>query len=143
MGLWTRENHESGQERGLRLVLQQKQRTSLREVGSEPDPRFTFANERTFLAWNRTALALIAAGLAATQLLKFGLGGTHLVIGLPLIILGAAAAVTSYRRWERNERALRLGEPLPYGRLPRILAAGIAIVAVISMIFAVIDVIVR
>jgi putative membrane protein len=95
------------------------------------------------LAWNRTALALIAAGLAATQLLKFGLGGTHLVIGLPLIILGAAAAVTSYRRWERNERALRLGEPLPYGRLPRILAAGIAIVAVISMIFAVIDVIVR
>jgi putative membrane protein len=51
--------------------------------------------------------------------------------------------VTSYRRWERNERALRLGEPLPYGRLPRILAAGIAIVAVISMIFAVIDVIVR
>jgi putative membrane protein len=29
---------------------------SLHEVGSEPDPRFTFANERTFLAWARTGL---------------------------------------------------------------------------------------
>jgi hypothetical protein len=29
--------------------------------GAEPDPRFTLANERTFLAWIRTALALIAA----------------------------------------------------------------------------------
>ncbi|MBV9808904.1 MAG: DUF202 domain-containing protein, partial [Solirubrobacterales bacterium] len=42
----------------------------LEQTGSDPDPRFTFANERTFLAWNRTALALIAAGLAAAQFLK-------------------------------------------------------------------------
>jgi putative membrane protein len=140
---WGEEQSGSGQERGSRRFLQPKRRTPLREVGSEPDPRFTFANERTFLAWNRTALALIAAGLAATQLLKFGLGGTHLVIGLPLIILGAAAAVTSYRRWERNERALRLGEPLPYTSLPKILAAGIGVVAMIATIFVILDVIVR
>ena len=37
--------------------------------GKEPDARFSYANERTFLAWNRTALALIATGVAATQLL--------------------------------------------------------------------------
>ena len=39
------------------------------DVGEEPDPRFSYANERTFLAWNRTALALISVGLAVTNLL--------------------------------------------------------------------------
>src|ERR1700735_1399686 len=38
-------------------------------AGTEPDPRFTFANERTFLAWSRTALALVVAGLGVVQLL--------------------------------------------------------------------------
>ena len=33
------------------------------------DPRFSYANERTFLAWNRTALALIGVGLAVANLL--------------------------------------------------------------------------
>ena len=32
--------------------------------GTEPDPRFTLANERTFLAWIRTSLALLAGGIA-------------------------------------------------------------------------------
>ena len=36
---------------------------------TEPDVRFTLANERTFLAWNRTALALVVAGLGIVQLL--------------------------------------------------------------------------
>ncbi len=40
-----------------------------RKGDKEPDVRFTYANERTYLAWNRTALALIATGAAATQLL--------------------------------------------------------------------------
>ena len=30
--------------------------------GEEPDYRFTLANERTFLAWVRTALGLLAGG---------------------------------------------------------------------------------
>ncbi len=37
-------------------------------VADPPDLRFVLANERTFLAWTRTALALIGAGLALTQL---------------------------------------------------------------------------
>ena len=47
-------------------------RSSLRRLGAASDPRLTLANERTFLAWNRTALASVAGGLAAVQLLKFG-----------------------------------------------------------------------
>ena len=60
----------------------------------EPDARFTYANERTFLAWNRTALALIATGVAATQLLpEFHVNGGRRILGLPMIALGAARRV--------------------------------------------------
>ena len=109
----------------------------MRDVGTEPDPRFTYANERTFLAWNRTALALIAAGLAITSLLpEFQLHYGRRIIGVPLIALGAFLAFTSYRRWEDNARAMRLGQPLPASNLPRILAAGIALAAALAAVVA-------
>jgi putative membrane protein len=102
---------------------------------SEPDVRFTFANERTFLAWNRTALALIATGVAATQLLpKFDVEFGRRLLGLPLIALGAVLAVTSYRYWQQNQRALRRGEPLPRSPMPLVLSIGIGVVAVIAVI---------
>jgi putative membrane protein len=102
--------------------------------GTEPDPRFTFANERTFLAWSRTALALVVAGLGVIQLLPPFPGvpvGRHL-LGVPLIVLGAVSAVVAYAEWVRNQRALRRGEPLPQSIMPWILAATITGMAVIS-----------
>jgi putative membrane protein len=113
-------------------------RTPLREVGTPPDPRFTFANERTLLAWNRTALALIGGGLAAGQLLDFSSAALRLVVALTPILFGAVLGVVSYRRWEANERALRLGEPLPDGT-PRWLTVGIVLIAVILAVAVVID----
>ena len=104
--------------------------------GTEPDPRFTFANERTFLAWSRTALALVVAGLGVVQLLPPFPGvpaGRHL-LGVPLIVLGAVLAVVAYTEWVRNQRALRRGEPLPRSVMPWILAATIMGMAVISAI---------
>src|SRR5919199_4498934 len=95
------------------------------DVGDEPDVRFTLANERTYLAWIRTSLALIGGGLAAGQLLEFQSEVARLAVALPPIVLGAALALTSYRRWEANQRALRLGEPLPSGGPPRLLAGGV------------------
>ena len=102
--------------------------------GTEPDPRFTFANERTFLAWSRTALALVAAGLAIVQLLPPFPGvpaGRHL-LGVPLIALGAVLAIVAYAEWVRNQRALRRGEPLPLSVMPWVLAAAITGMAVVS-----------
>jgi putative membrane protein len=114
-----------------------RRRPPLASVGTEPDVRFSYANERTFLAWNRTALALIAAGLGITALLpEFHVGGGRRLIGIPLIILGAVLAVASYRRWDTNERAMRLGQPLPPSRLSLILAVGIAIVAGVAAVVA-------
>jgi putative membrane protein len=106
------------------------------DSGTEPDARFTFANERTFLAWSRTALALIVAGLGIVQLLPPFPGvpwGRH-VLGVPLIAFGAVVAVAAYREWTRNQRALRHGKPLPVSVLPKLLAIVVAVMAVISAI---------
>ena len=109
--------------------------------GTEPDARFTFANERTFLAWSRTALALVVAGLAIVQLLppfpRVPVG-RHL-LGLPLIALGAVLAVTAYTEWVRNQHALRRGEPLPRSVLPWILAATVTGIAVIAAVVVLIS----
>ena len=102
--------------------------------GTEPDPRYTFANERTFLAWSRTALALVVAGLGVVQLLPPFPGvpwGRH-VLGVPLIVFGAVVAVTAYLEWVRNQRAMRLRQPLPQSVMPKLLAAVVAALAVIS-----------
>ncbi len=103
----------------------------------EPDVRFTYANERTFLAWNRTALALIATGVAATQLLpKLHVGWGRRLLGLPLIGLGAIVAAESFRHWKANDKAMRRGDPLPRSYMPVVLAAGICVVAVIAVVVA-------
>jgi putative membrane protein len=104
--------------------------------GTEPDPRFTFANERTFLAWSRTALALVVAGLGIVALLPPFPGvaaGRHL-LGVPLIVLGGVLAVVAYAEWVRNQRALRRGEPLPRSVMPWILAATITGMAIVSAV---------
>src|SRR6184192_2269952 len=106
------------------------------DAGTEPDPRFTFANERTFLAWSRTALALVVAGLGVVQLLPPFPGvpwGRH-VLGVPLIVFGAVVAVVAYGEWVRSQRALRLGQPLPRSVMPKLLAGVVTVIAVIAAV---------
>jgi putative membrane protein len=104
----------------------------LEEVGRPPDPRFTLANERTFLAWIRTTLALLAAGLAVVEFLHSQRSGVRLAIGVPLMVLGAVVSARAYARWETVERALRLGQPIPYGALAPFIAFGIAAISLLA-----------
>jgi putative membrane protein len=105
-----------------------------RDEGIEPDARFTLANERTFLAWSRTSLALVAAGLAVAQLLPpfANVPWGRSIIATPLILLGAAVATLSYFEWKANQRALRLGQPLGRSQLPKVLAVTITLIALIA-----------
>ena len=104
--------------------------------GTEPDPRYTFANERTFLAWSRTALALVVAGLGVVQLLPPFPGvpwGRH-VLGVPLIVFGAVVAVTAYREWTTSQRAMRHEQPLPRSIMPIVMTVIIAAMAVVAAV---------
>jgi len=100
----------------------------IKRVGETPDYRFSLANERTFLAWIRTGLALTAGGLAAVQFLP-DLPMAHLreALGVTLMLLGAAVSVWALTHWTRTERAMRLGEDLPPSRFPALLAATVTV----------------
>jgi putative membrane protein len=108
-----------------------------RAQGAEPDYRFSLANERTFLAWIRTALALAAGGLGAASLLEDFPGEETLGIGL--LALSFVTAAMSYRRWALSETAIRLDEPLPPSRLPLLLSAGVAVIVVASAILVAVN----
>ena len=103
--------------------------------GREPDYRFTLANERTFLAWIRTALGLLAAGVAVRQVAEpFDLSGGRTVLALALIALSAASVLQAYRRWDAVQRAMRTGAPLPASRAVPLLAAAMVGIAALTMV---------
>ncbi|MGH1491926.1 MAG: YidH family protein [Acidimicrobiales bacterium] len=108
-----------------------------RQIGREPDYRFTLANERTFLAWIRTSLALAAGGLGVASLLPDFRWSEPL--GLLLLALSFTTAASSYRQWARNETAMRLGQPLSPSHLPAFMAGAVAIVALVTALLFVVD----
>jgi len=102
------------------------------EGDREPDYRFTLANERTFLSWVRTALGLLAAGVAVVQFApELGIAGARTTIGLLFVALSVASVVGGLLRWRAVEAAMRRDGPLPPVRLPFLLAAGLAVLAVV------------
>ena len=104
------------------------------------DVQLAFANERTFLAWQRTALGLITAGLAITQLLpSFDFPGGRRLIGLPLIALGTVIASVAYFEWRRNREAIAHDRPLPSSHLPVIVAIVVSVVALFGLVLVIIE----
>lgn len=110
-------------------------RPSALQDGQEPDPRFTLANERTFLAWIRTSLGLVAGAVA---LEAFAGDEVPAIIRTPLacvlLVLAATLAVVSFRRWITIEVAMRHKQPLPVPQASILLVLGIAIGAVVLIV---------
>lgn len=87
---------------------------SLYSNGTEPDPRFSLANERTALAWIRTASSIVAGGIALAVYASSGPGrGWVSYLAVAACLAGAGVGLTSFFRWMRVERALRTEQPMP------------------------------
>jgi putative membrane protein len=107
----------------------------VRAEGTTPDYRFSLANERTFLAWLRTALALVGGGLAVEQFLELD-RPLRALLAIALLVGGVAVAVRAVNHWVRCELAMRRGEDMPPSRFPSVLAVAIAVLAV-ALVFVV------
>lgn len=101
--------------------------------GTEPDYRFTLANERTFLAWLRTALGLLAGGVAVHQLVP-GPAPLSTTLAALCVLLAAVLAATAYPRWRRVQMAMRAGEPLPRSAMIVVLSVGILLLTVAAAV---------
>ena len=98
-------------------------------VGTRPDHRFSLANERTFLAWIRTSLALLAGGVALDAVELDGPRGLQSALAVALVVMGLLGAAVSWLRWAATERAMRQRRPLPG-------TAALAWLAVVLMVIA-------
>ncbi len=109
-----------------------------RQEGEEPDYRFSLANERTFLAWIRTALALLAGGVLLDQFsTKLSPHIVVLILAIVLSLLAALLCLMAYVRWRANEIAMRHARRLPGTMaMPLLAATTLAIAAVIALLLA-------
>ncbi|MCP2258746.1 putative membrane protein [Streptoalloteichus tenebrarius] len=105
-------------------------------VGEEPDPRFSLANERTFLAWLRTSLALMAGGIAVEAARPFE-GVPQSALALGLLVVGILTAGSAFVRWMTTERAMRAGLPLPAPRLAAVLSLCVVLAGTVSVLLMV------
>ena len=105
------------------------------DEGEEPDYRFTLANERTFLAWIRTALALMAAAVAVVHLIHtLNLPGARRTLGTLLVGAALIISTTSYWRWRSVQRAMRNGDPLPRSVLLPIVAVVLTVAGILALV---------
>jgi putative membrane protein len=101
-------------------------------IDDEPDYRFTLANERTFLAWQRMALGLCAATVALLQLVPEPTErGLYYLLPTGLGLLAILSASGGLMRWRHVDRAIRRHDVLPHSRTPALLASGLLILGLV------------
>ncbi len=117
--------------------LNQSQRKPWRKQGQDPDYRFSLANERTYLAWIRTALALLAGAIGIDQLTPdLAEPEIRMLISSFLCVCSGLLAVFAYRRWAQNERAIRNNSQLIYTSFLKVIS--VVLVAITLVIIGVI-----
>ena len=103
-------------------------RPSWQQEGEEPDYRFSLANERTFLAWIRTALAIIASSLLLHQFAPHARSPILITASsFGLALCGMVLAGSAYRRWKASEIAMRHRQPLPAGITLLVIAVAVIV----------------
>ncbi|CAB4709923.1 unannotated protein [freshwater metagenome] len=120
--------------------MHERHPTWVYDVGQEPDPRFSLANERTFLAWIRTSLALLAGAVALHSLGVPDSSWLRSVLVVVLVLFGGLTTALAFVRWAKVERAMRTHQPLPSFSLGMVLTGAIVVVSVfLAVVLAVSD----
>ncbi len=106
------------------------------DLGREPDPLYTLANERTYLSWLRFAVTLLAGAVAVDRLLVEQPRTSSEFAALGLVAVAFCTCGVGVRRWLVTERALRLRRPLPGFGAPifvvlAILLAGVGVIVMV------------
>ncbi len=101
--------------------------------GTTPDPRFSLANERTFLSWIRTALALLAGGIAVEAFAVLE-DPYRMGVAILLLLLGMLVSGGAFMRWIGVERAMRHQAPLPLPLIAPVLGIGAALGALVVIV---------
>jgi putative membrane protein len=123
--------------KGQTGLMSERRSASWTSAGEEPDPRWTLANERTFLAYERTALGLLVAGLAMTGSRIIADAPLWLAAtGIPFMAMGGAVGLEGRRRFVTAQAAMRAGTPLESPRVVAFLPLGIAAIAAIAAVAA-------
>ena len=105
------------------------------DKGHDPDYQLSMANERTFLAWLRTSLALLAASVAVAQLLPaFQFPGGRTLLGIVLAVLGTGVACFAYFRWAATERAMRLSRAMRYPVSLLLLSSAMTVIGILVVV---------
>jgi putative membrane protein len=107
-------------------------------VNRAPDARFTLANERTLLAYQRSAIGLMAAAIAVAHF--FGDDVEVLVLALALLGTGAFAAVGGYLRYRQVDAALRTGNSISSGSAAHLVSLAVLLCLVLAGFYVVLQV---
>jgi putative membrane protein len=91
--------------------------------------RDLLANERTYLAWLRTAATVMVLGLAIAKFLE-GSGAREIAAGSILVAVGALGVFEGARRYRVVMRQIEAGEPMEVGGT--LLAAVVLVVAIFA-----------
>lgn len=104
----------------------------------EPDYRFTLANERTFLAWQRTSLGMLAAAVAVVQFMpELTIPGVRHLLGAAIGGLAILTSAAGLHRWKKVDQAIRADQPLPHIDTPVYLTVGLIAMGLVTVALAI------
>lgn len=123
----------------------------LETENNEPEykPNDHLANERTYLAWIRTSIGIMAFGFVVVKFSLFvkqigiALGtqiktpsqGYSAMIGIVLVAFGAISILFSYWQYRKTEKQLRTGKYVPSGVLTTFLTAIMFVISILLIIY--------
>jgi putative membrane protein len=104
-----------------------------------PDYQLSLSAERTYLAYIRTSLALLAGGVAAVGVLPdAGQLRLRRAIGVVLVLGGLYLAVAARGRWRALDDAMTQRLPLPASMTSQLVSGAMVSAGVLALVLVIV-----